>query len=198
MCLEPSSEPRNFEIMSLVRRLRCWLKTESRGSRRARLPGAAQTSTAAVYELFGDKGGLVREVFLEGFRLLRRNLDQLESSDDPLADLVRVVAAFRLFVRDNPVLAEVMFSRPFSDFAPGPPQVAVFPPLVERARRCLHAGLLAGDEADIAHVFLALVHGLATQESNGWLGTTQTSVDRRWALAVRATLDGLRTDCVGT
>ncbi|MFZ2056440.1 MAG: TetR/AcrR family transcriptional regulator [Acidimicrobiales bacterium] len=158
----------------------------------------AQTSTAAVYELFGDKGGLVREVFLEGFRLLRRNLDQLESSDDPLADLVRVVAAFRLFVRDNPVLAEVMFSRPFSDFAPGPPQVAVFPPLVERARRCLHAGLLAGDEADIAHVFLALVHGLATQESNGWLGTTQTSVDRRWALAVRATLDGLRTDCVGT
>jgi AcrR family transcriptional regulator len=158
----------------------------------------AQTSTAAVYELFGDKGGLVREVFLEGFRLLRRNLDQLESSDDPLADLVRVVAAFRLFVRDNPVLAEVMFSRPFSDFAPGPPQVAAFAPLVERVRRCLAAGLLAGDEADIAHVLVALLHGLATQESNGWLGTTQTSVDRRWALAVRATFDGLRTDRVGT
>ena len=29
---------------------------------------------AFVYELFGDKWGLVREVFFEGFRLLRRYL----------------------------------------------------------------------------------------------------------------------------
>lgn len=34
----------------------------------------AKTSTPAVYELFGDKWGLVREVFFEGFRLLRRYL----------------------------------------------------------------------------------------------------------------------------
>ena len=32
----------------------------------------AETSTPAVYELFGDKAGLVREMFFEGFRLLRR------------------------------------------------------------------------------------------------------------------------------
>jgi AcrR family transcriptional regulator len=33
----------------------------------------ANTSTPAVYELFGDKAGLVRGVFFEGFRLLRRH-----------------------------------------------------------------------------------------------------------------------------
>ena len=31
----------------------------------------AATSVPAVYELFGDKAGLVREVFFEGFRQLR-------------------------------------------------------------------------------------------------------------------------------
>ena len=35
---------------------------------------AAETSTPAVYELFGDKAGLVREVFFEGFRVLRTQL----------------------------------------------------------------------------------------------------------------------------
>jgi AcrR family transcriptional regulator len=35
-----------------------------------KLAERAQTSPPAVYELFGDKAGLVREVFFEGFRLL--------------------------------------------------------------------------------------------------------------------------------
>ena len=52
-------------------------------------------------------------------------------------------------------------------------------------------GVLAGDETDIAHVLVALAQGLCTQETGGWLGTTRASRDRRWALALRATLDGL-------
>ena len=43
----------------------------------------AGTSTPAVYELFGDKGGLVRAVYFEGFRLLHRRLETLASSGDP-------------------------------------------------------------------------------------------------------------------
>ena len=44
-----------------------------RGGRLHRPPGraaGAATSTPAVYELFGDKAGLVRELFFEGFRML--------------------------------------------------------------------------------------------------------------------------------
>ena len=48
----------------------CWPPTAWPASPRAGRP-RAQTSTPAVYELFGDKAGLVREVFFEGFRLLR-------------------------------------------------------------------------------------------------------------------------------
>jgi AcrR family transcriptional regulator len=155
----------------------------------------AETSTPAVYELFGDKAGLVREVFFEGFRLLRLHFDQLAESSDPRADLVGVVKAFRGFARGNPVLAEVMFSRPFVDFDPGPDELragsAVREFIVGRVRRCTDAGILGGDDTDIAHVLVALAQGLAAQESAGWLGTSQASRDRRWDLATRAVLDGL-------
>ncbi len=135
----------------------------------------AQTSTPAVYELFGDKAGLVREVFFEGFRLLGRHLGRL--------------------VRANPVLADVMFSRPFADFDPGPAELragaAVREFIVGRVRRCTAAGILRGDDTDIAHVLVALARGLAAQEAAGWLGTSRASMDRRWNLAIRAVLDGL-------
>ncbi len=155
----------------------------------------AGTSTPAVYELFGNKGGLVREVFFEGFRLLRGRFEQLERSDNPVSDLVDAVQMWRRFVGENPVLAEVMFSRPFSDFEPGPQELAagssVREFIVESVRRCVDAGALVGDEADIAHVLVALIQGLVAQETAGWLGTSKGSVDRRWTLAVRGTLAGL-------
>jgi AcrR family transcriptional regulator len=155
----------------------------------------ADTSTPAVYELFGDKGGLLREVFFEGFRQLRRHLDTVADSDDPRADLVALVDVYREFIRQHPVLSEVMFSRPFTDFSPGPSElessssVRVF--IVERVRRYIDAGLMHGDETDIAHAIVALTQGLAAAENSRRLGTTAASIDRRWALAVDALLEGL-------
>jgi AcrR family transcriptional regulator len=160
-----------------------------------RVAEGAATSVPAVYELFGDKAGLVREVFFEGFRQLSRGFGELAPTDDPRADLIRTIESFRSFVRVNPELAQVMFSRPFADFDPGPNELrgsaSVREHIVGQVRRCVQAGLIAGDETDIAHVLLALAQGLSTQETGGWLGTTRASRDRRWALALRATLDGL-------
>lgn len=155
----------------------------------------ADTSTPAVYELFGDKAGLVREMFFEGFRMLRRRFDPLQETADPRADLVRVIQTLRTFVREHAVLAEVMFSRPFADFDPGPSGLeagkAVRLFVVGRVRRCIEAGQLAGDETDIAHVLVSLTNGLAETEIAGWLGTSKASVNRRWDLAIEAVLDGL-------
>jgi AcrR family transcriptional regulator len=160
-----------------------------------RIAQAAQTSLPAVYELFGDKAGLVREVFFGGFRQLDRHLAQLAETADPRADLEAAFVAFRAFVAANPVLAQVMFSRPFADFDPGPSDLAAGAAtrefVLRRVRRCRDAGLFRGNETDIAHVLLALAQGLAAQESAGWLGTSPASRDRRWALAVRTALDGL-------
>jgi AcrR family transcriptional regulator len=161
-----------------------------------RVAREAETSPPAVYELFGDKGGLVREVFFEGFRMLRRRFDELGESADPMDDLTEVVEVFRSFVRENPVLAEVMFSQPFADFEPGRHELAagssVREFIVGRIRRSVDAGALAGDPTDIAHALVALVQGLASQERAGWLGSSPASMNRRWGLAVSAMLDGLR------
>jgi AcrR family transcriptional regulator len=160
-----------------------------------RVAQQARTSTPAVYELFGDKAGLVREVFFDGFGQLRRHFDELSESADPLGDLIRVITVFRAFVCANPALAQVMFSRPFADFDPGPEELragsAVREFIVAQVRRCVDAGLVSGQETDIAHVLLALAQGLAAQESAGWLGTSPESVDRRWTLAIHALLAGL-------
>lgn len=161
-----------------------------------KVASTAGTSTPAVYELFGDKGGLVREVFFHGFQLLGSHLERLRESGDPRADLIAAIEALRKFVRANPVLAEVMFSRPVADFQPGPEEAqasaTVREFVVARVRRCVDAGTLAGDPADIAHVLLAAAQGLAAQETAGWLGTSKASVDRRWALGIRAMLNGLK------
>jgi AcrR family transcriptional regulator len=160
-----------------------------------RVAEGADTSTPAVYELFGDKAGLVREVFFEGFRMLAGRLARADVTDDPKADLVRVADTFRRFVRENPVLAEVMFSRPIADFDPGPDELraggSVRELVVARVQRAIDAGVVAGDATDIAHALVALAQGLAAQETAGWLGTSKASMDRRWTLAVRAMLDGL-------
>lgn len=160
-----------------------------------RVAERAQTSTPAVYELFGDKGGLIRELFFEGFSRLRARLAELEPCDEPRSDLEAMLAAFRSYVRENPVLASLMFSRPFADFDPGPDEraaaAAVREAFVGAVDRAIRAGDMAGDATDGAHVLLALAQGLAAQESAGWLGTSAEATDRRWALAVRASLDGL-------
>ena len=160
-----------------------------------RVAARARTSTPAVYELFGDKAGLVREVFFEGFRRLRQRFDALGESGDPRRDLIDVIRAFRGFARDYPVLGQLMFARPFGDFDPGPAEREAGDStrefIVARVRRCVDAGLIAADEKDAAHVLLGLCQGLATQEAAGWLGSSAAAMDRRWDLAVRALLAGL-------
>jgi AcrR family transcriptional regulator len=157
-----------------------------------RVAEQAGTSVPAVYELFGDKSGLVRAVFFEGFRMLGRRLLAVPETDDAVADVQRLIPVFRRFCLDYPALARVMFSRPFQDFDPGPEELAasVREIFVSRIKRCTDAGLLTGDPVDIAHVLLALAQGLAVQEGGRWLGKSKASVNRRWEVGVTGILRG--------
>ena len=158
----------------------------------------AQRSSAslpAIYEVFGDKAGLIREVFFEGFRLLGDELAEAVPAEDPLDALRELAESFRRFVLANPVLAQVMFSRPFADFVPTPEDdkagVAVRKIFVRRVRAAVDAGRLAGDPVDIAQVLFAFVEGLASAESAQRMGASRQSVDRRWRLGLNALLTGL-------
>lgn len=161
-----------------------------------RVAERAGTSVPAVYELFDDKAGLLRAVFFQGFRMLGDDLANVSPTGDPLADLERLVPVFRRFCLSSPKLAQVMFSRPFADFEPGPDELAagaaVREVFIGRIQHCVDRGQLTGDPTDIAHVLLALVQGLAVQEAGRFLGTSADVVDQRWQVGVRALLAGLR------
>lgn len=137
----------------------------------------------------------MRAVFFEGFRRLHVALEAVPESDDPRADALALAAAYRAYVVANPALAEVMLSRPFTDFAPGPDDLArsgaVRKLIVARCQRAVDAGVIRADATDAAHAFVALLQGLAAAENARRLGTSRASVDRRWTLAVEALLDGL-------
>jgi AcrR family transcriptional regulator len=154
----------------------------------------AATSTPALYELFGDKAGLLREIFFEGFRLLHRQLEALPRTADPRADLVALADVYRGFIRRQPALAQLMFSRPFAHFDPSESELqaggAVRELIVERVRRAIDASVLHGDPLDLAHVLVALVQGLVAAENTDRLGRTSAAVDHRWTLAIDAVLDG--------
>ena len=156
----------------------------------------AEASVPAIYEVFGDKAGLIREVFFEGFRMLGDALAALPPTDDPLAALEGLAKAYRRFVVANPVLAEVMFSRPFADFDPTTAEdkagVYVRRIFVDHVQAAIDAGLIAGNSTDIALVFFGLLNGLAAAENARRLGSSQRSIDRRWKLGVTALFAGLK------
>lgn len=159
-----------------------------------RIAREAATSIPAVYELFGDKAGLLREVFFEGFRLLRQRLDELPRTDDPRADLIALADAYRDFIHKHPVLAQLMFSRPFADFDPNESELragaSVRKLIVERVRAAIDADVLRGDATDLSHIFVATVQGLAAADLDGRLGSSRASIDRRWRLAIDAMIAG--------
>ena len=158
------------------------------------LAARAETSAPALYELFGDKAGVVRELYFRGFQELSEQLAAPAETADPIADLWNTASAYRRFIRSNRALAEVMFSRPFTDFSPGPDELAATSSvrvlIVSRVRRCIDLGRLHGDETDVAHVLVALLQGMAFAEAAGRLGTSTESVERRWRLAIGTVLNG--------
>lgn len=143
------------------------------------------TSLAAVNELFGGKAGLVRALFAEGFGWLAQELEAL----GPDAGVLEVALAVRDFARRRPHLYEVMFSRPFAEFRPGP-EDARASEVVHRVVMERVAAEVEGDVKDAAIGLFAVVQGLVAMETAGLLGSTAEAAERRFRVTVEATLKG--------
>ena len=159
---------------------------------------AAGTSTGALYELFGDKVGLVRALFYEGFRALDERLRAVAATGDARTDVVALLAASRAFAIERPMLFELMYARPFADFQPTEDDLrvgaSIYRLVVHSVRRWLTDVSSTTDPVDAAHVLVALNRGLVAAELAALLGRSARSRDRRWRLAVDAQLNGLASD----
>ncbi len=156
---------------------------------------ASNTSAAAIYELFGDKAGLVREIFCEGFRKLVRSLEKVPPNDDPRQSLITTLNASRDFAVANPQLFEVMNGKPFVEFEPDSEDYATAQSLnqlvVRRVSRWLEAEGVSMNPVDAAQSLVAANQGLTAAELAGTLGSSPDGVDRRRRMTIESLLTGL-------
>ena len=151
-------------------------------------------STTAVYNLFGGKAGLLLAMFLEGFARLGTTFQAVPRTDDPAGDLISLGHAYRANARANPHLYELMFGRPIPGFTAGEAAIAqtmdTYDDLVHTIQRCISAGRFEpADPHEVAVHLNALVHGLASLELRGSLGTDEEA-RRRWDAALHAAVRG--------
>ncbi len=137
-----------------------------------RLAADVETSTTAVYSLFGGKPGLVRELYVEGFRRLGDRMEQVPRTDDPAADLTALGHAYRLSALANRNFYSIMFGKPVPDFEPDAEareqSQRSMRPLTETVDRAITQGTFAGvTREEIVFAAWGLVHGLVSLELTG-------------------------------
>ena len=161
-----------------------------------RLAEQTQTSTRAVYSLFGSKDGLIAALAQRAFRILAARIHALPTSEDPVADLVEAgIVVFRRFAVDHPSLFRLAFQH--RDTTPSqlwpnarPAQQAALAGLRQRIARFGQAGGLTDRAASEATIeFHALCEGLATLELRGLLPAGNE--ERLWRHALTALVSGL-------
>jgi AcrR family transcriptional regulator len=152
-----------------------------------RVAADAGTSTTAIYSLFGGKGELVREVWLEGFRRLAARMEAAPSTGDALDDLRELGMAYHDHAIEHPAFYEIMFGRAVAEYEPSEADRAeawrTLDMLVAGVRRCVETGQAAGEPDEIAMVLWGLVHGMASLELHGMLGEPDEA-RRRFELAM--------------
>ena len=140
-----------------------------------KLAARTDTSTMAVYTLFGDKQGLLTAMHNEGFARLGAAMQRAQRpEDDALTAMARLGEAYRETALANPHLYNLMFGSAVPGFTPDPQSQAAadatFTPLVAAVQRCLDEGVLVGADAEtIAGYLWAVSHGVVSLAISGKL-----------------------------
>jgi AcrR family transcriptional regulator len=174
------------------------LSTEGPGALSLRrLAADVNTSTTAVYSLFGGKPALLNAVYEEAFRRFGERIASVPQTGDPVEDLVQIGLAYRASALADPQFYLVMFSKVVPNFEPSDETkeaaVQTFLPVVRDVGRAVEAGLFVTEPPErIALAMWGMVHGLVSLELNGNLppGVEIAPVYER---ALRAHADGWRT-----
>lgn len=135
---------------------------------------AAGTSTRAVYTVFGSKDGLlVQALAHDAFEFLYTEIDALDETDDPAADLIAIgTQVFRRLVLQHPALYRIAFQRVVPGLDAGPELTKVrtraWEQLLGKVSRLESAGLLGGKPVPEAAVeLIAMMEGLGNAELRG-------------------------------
>jgi AcrR family transcriptional regulator len=128
------------------------------------------TSTMAIYTHFGGMPELRRAVRMEWFARLAEHLAGMSESEDPVADLAFMGAAYAENATRNPQLYRATFMDVPLDEADARAYREIFGVLTGAIERCIAEGRFApADAAQLAFQFWAIGHGAVTRELAGLL-----------------------------
>lgn len=158
-----------------------------------RLAQAAETSTRAIYSLFGSKEGLLAAIYVEVGEALSTLHEAVPPHDDPLEEIAALTVAYRRGSRTHPELYRMVFSG-MAGFAPTAEQELRarrgYLRVIDAIERAQARGHFPGRAVDdVGRQLWALVHGLASLELGGALGGPAEAEDL-WRDAVSAILRG--------
>lgn len=162
-----------------------------------KLAADANTSTTAVYSLFGGKPGLISTVYLEAFEGFAKQLGSPEASDDPTEDLVQLGLAYRRYALAQPHLYALLFTDAARAHISQNVLLAevsgsAFTALQATVQRGVDSGVYAEESAElIALASWGLVHGLVSLELQGNLPPSE-QMDPVYEHALRVHVNGWR------
>lgn len=133
-----------------------------------RLATEVGTSTMAVYTHFEGMDKLRRALAEEGFRRLAERLDQVEGSDDPVADVMVMGVAYFTNAMANPNLYHFMFTEHSNEDEIGL-GLETFQRLIDGVARAVEAGRFKGEAEELATQLWVTAHGIVTLEIAGVL-----------------------------
>jgi AcrR family transcriptional regulator len=160
---------------------------------------AANTTTRAVYSLFGSKEELLIDALAQGaFEFLADGVASLPETEDPVADLIEVgPEVFRRLVLDHPALYRIAFQRIVPGFRAGPEvteaRTRAWAGLNAKVQRLENAGLLRNlTVPEAAMTFNAMLEGLANAELRGAILRVlpQGEEEQAWRLALTTVVRG--------
>jgi AcrR family transcriptional regulator len=180
------------------------------------LAAHVDTTTRAIYSLFGSKENLARALYVDGFAELVGRLQAIRRGGDPRVDLLAACFAYREQARGQPVLYRLMCEQLVPEFTPTCDDRAhalqALHLLADLLAACRDAGIVAlphpaepagpdparrrrmpplevDTEVDLlARQWWAMLHGLAALEIRGFLGNPEDA-DRVWQASLTALLD---------
>lgn len=162
-----------------------------------KLATAVNTSTTAVYSLFGGKPGLIRTVYLAAFEGFSTQLRSVAMTDDPAEDLVQLGLAYRRYALAQPHLYTLLFTDAArahinQDVLLAQVSGAAFTVLHDTVCRGVERSVFIDERPNVIAVSAwGLVHGLSSLELQGNLPPRE-QMDPTYERVVRAHVDGWR------
>lgn len=158
-----------------------------------RLAEECETTTHMIYTLFGNKAGLVEEVFELGRRLVQERCQRVPDDLPPVERLYRLGRVYHEFAREHGTLYEAVYSSDATrEFGWRSDLFEYFREAVEACREAGHLG----EEIEPIRVtisLLAAAHGAISLELAGFFEDEKQASDH-YDAAVRAAFDGYRVE----